>query len=226
MNEGWIKLFRKFSDWEWYTDIPTKCLFIHLLLLANHQPRKWRGQTVNTGELITSIGSLVNGTGLTEQQIRTAIKKLESTGEIERKATNKNTIIIVLNYKQYQGMEYTEQQTNNKPNNNQITIKQQSNNNQITTNKNIRIKELKNERNNITSETPAREAIWDYAPDVLMTDEQACKLVEWCSPEELEQYVVNLQEYITEGHKVHNCFETICRWKERDSTTRRMGYDG
>jgi len=226
MSEGWIKLHRSISDWEWYTDIPTKCLFIHLLLLANHQPRKWRGQTVNTGELITSIGSLVNGTGLTEQQIRTAIKKLESTGEIERKATNKNTIIIVLNYKQYQGMEYTEQQTNNKPNNNQITIKQQSNNNQITTNKNIRIKELKNERNNITSETPAREAIWDYAPDVLMTDEQACKLVEWCSPEELEQYVVNLQEYITEGHKVHNCFETICRWKERDSTTRRMGYDG
>ena len=98
--------------------------------------------------------------------------------------------------------------------------KQKTNKRQTKDNKQ-ECKELKNEKNVITSETPAREAIWEYAPDVLMTDEQACKLIDWCSPEELEQYVVNLQEYITEGHKVHNCYETICRWKERDSTTRR-----
>jgi hypothetical protein len=40
---GYIKLHRKLVDWEWYTDIPTKTLFIHLLLVANHKPNKWRG---------------------------------------------------------------------------------------------------------------------------------------------------------------------------------------
>jgi hypothetical protein len=215
--EGWITLHRKLLEWEWYDDLPTCRLFIHLLLRANFKPCKWHGQTLNEGELITSIGSLSEETGLTERQVRTALDKLKSTGEIDKQTTNKYTLVKVRNYAVYQGYDKQAKASKRQTNDKQMSNKRQTNDNSIT---NITNKQGNN-ATNITSETPAREAIWEYAPDVLMTDEQACKLIDWCSPEELEQYVVNLQEYITEGHKVHNCFETICRWKERDSTTRR-----
>ena len=33
-NEGYIKLYRRMMKWGWYTDTPTKCVFLHLLFLA------------------------------------------------------------------------------------------------------------------------------------------------------------------------------------------------
>ena len=45
-NTGWIKLHRKFLKWEWYSDINTKSLFLHLLLTANHKDKQWQGITV------------------------------------------------------------------------------------------------------------------------------------------------------------------------------------
>lgn len=37
---GWIKLHRKFTDWEWYHDRKVKEVFLHLLLKANYQEKK------------------------------------------------------------------------------------------------------------------------------------------------------------------------------------------
>ena len=71
-------------------------------------------------------------------QVRTAIKKLRSTGEITSKSSNKNTVFIVNNYDLYQGC--------NKQNNEPVTIKQQTDNIQITTTKES--KEVKKEKNN------------------------------------------------------------------------------
>ena len=112
--EGWIKLHRQFLDWEWYADLPTKALFLHLLLKANHKPKQWQGQIINEGELITSIGSLSEQTGLSIRETRTALHKLESTGEITRKATNKYTLIKVQNYGIYQAFDISERQTKDK----------------------------------------------------------------------------------------------------------------
>ena len=99
--EGWITLHRKLLEWEWYDDIPTCRLFIHLLLRANYKPCKWHGQTLNEGELITSIGSLSEETGLTERQVRTALDKLKNTGEIDKQTTNRFTLVKVRNYAVY-----------------------------------------------------------------------------------------------------------------------------
>ena len=41
--EGWIKLHRQILDWEWYDDINVKVLFLHLLLTANYEDKKWQG---------------------------------------------------------------------------------------------------------------------------------------------------------------------------------------
>ena len=54
------------------------------------------------GQLITSQPHLVKETGLTRQNIRTALKKIEKTGEITTKATNQFTIVTVVNWGKYQ----------------------------------------------------------------------------------------------------------------------------
>lgn len=134
--QGWIKLHRKLVDWEWYTDTVVKSLFIHLLIKANHSDRKWMGTVIKEGSFVTSMPSLAAETGLSLQQVRTALKKLEKTGEINRQITNRNTLIIVLNYAKYQDLDDDDYCEIQQADNRQITDKQQSSNSQITTTNN------------------------------------------------------------------------------------------
>lgn len=99
---GWIKLYRKFLEWEWYTDANVKALFIHCLLKANHEDKAWRGRIIERGSFITSIATLCAETGLTVQEVRTALKKLQKTKEINKQTTNLNTCVTVINYDDYQ----------------------------------------------------------------------------------------------------------------------------
>lgn len=110
--EGYIKLHRKIIDWEWYTDVNTKCLFLHLMLMANHSDQKWRGETIKKGEFVTSLSHLSVQTGLSVQQVRTSLKKLQKTGDVTIKTTNKNTVIMVVKYDFYQ----SDKQIKNKQN--------------------------------------------------------------------------------------------------------------
>ena len=102
MNQGFILLHRQLLDWEWYDHIPTKVLFIHCLLRANHTDGKWRGQAFKRGEFITSLNTLVNETGLTAKQVRIALDNLVKTGELGKQTTHVNTLISVINYEKYQ----------------------------------------------------------------------------------------------------------------------------
>ena len=87
--DGHIKLYRKFLDWEWYQDINTKVLFIHMLMKANWKDGKFMGTTIPRGSFVSSIKNLASETGLTEREIRTGISHLKTTGEVTSKATNK-----------------------------------------------------------------------------------------------------------------------------------------
>lgn len=100
--DGWIKIHRKFLDWEWYDDINTKVVFLHLLLLANHEDKNWRGQIILRGQLVTSINNLSKSIGLSAQQTRTSLNKLKSTNEITIKSTNKYTTVTIVKYNDYQ----------------------------------------------------------------------------------------------------------------------------
>lgn len=118
---GFIKLHRKLLAWEWYSDVNVRVLFLHCLLRANHKPEKWLGVNLEIGQFATSIGHLAKECGLSEQQTRTALNKLKSTSEITCTSTSRYSIITINNWKSYQ--------TNNTPNNKQITNEQQTNNN-------------------------------------------------------------------------------------------------
>ena len=102
MYIGWIKLHRILLDWEWYTDVYTAHLFMHLLLVANTEDKAWMGIEVKRGELITSLNHLVRETGVSKDRVRTILKRLERTGEIVKETHNKFTKITVVNYNQYQ----------------------------------------------------------------------------------------------------------------------------
>ena len=100
--EGWICLYRQILDWEWYSDANTFRLFIHLLLSANHEEKRWQGIVIKRGELVTSYGNLAETLKLSVQAIRTSINKLKSTSEITTKTTNKFSLVSIVNWELYQ----------------------------------------------------------------------------------------------------------------------------
>lgn len=139
---GWIKLYRSMIEWEWYSDINVKVLFLHLLLKANHSDQKWKGIDVKRGQLVTGRKKLSAQTGLSEQSIRTSLDKLKSTNEITIRSTNQNSIITICNYDNYQQKDDINQQGNQRSTNDQPTINQQ-----LTTNKNDKKEENENNIN-------------------------------------------------------------------------------
>jgi len=102
MSNGWIKIHRSIIEWEWYPDPVVRSVFIHLLLQAAHEPRRWKGIVINRGEVVTSRTILAEELGFSESQIRTALSKLQITGEITSKATNKYRLVKLNNYDEYQ----------------------------------------------------------------------------------------------------------------------------
>ena len=122
---GFVKLHRKLVLWGWYTNYVVKDVFLHCLLSASFQDFEWQGQTIKAGQFITGRKQLAQDLGFTEQQIRSALKKLESTQELTIKTTNKFSIITVNNWEEYQSLE--DEATNT------LTNKEPTNNQQITT---------------------------------------------------------------------------------------------
>lgn len=102
-NTGWISLYRKFTEWEWYDCANVKALFIHCLLKANRNANLWRGVQIKEGQFVTSLERLSSELGMSVQQVRTALSKLKSTNEISVKSTNAYSMITVNNYAKYQG---------------------------------------------------------------------------------------------------------------------------
>jgi len=144
---GFIKIHRKILDWEWYSDTNAFRLFIHLLLSANYEDKKFQGLDIKRGQLVVGRIELAKSTNLSEQQIRTALTKLKSTNEITIQSTNKFSIIELVNYNLYQDNKKEINQQDNQPINNPITNDQPTDNQRITTTKeikNIRNKEDKN----------------------------------------------------------------------------------
>lgn len=98
----YIKLNRKVLNWEWYGNINTCRLFIHMILKANWKDGKFEGKVIPRGSFVSSLPKLADETSLTMREVRTAISHLKSTGEVTCKTYSKFTIFTVKNYCQYQ----------------------------------------------------------------------------------------------------------------------------
>lgn len=128
----YIKLSRKLLEWEWYTDVNTCRLFIHMLLKANWKDGRFQGADVPRGSFVSSISRLALETGLSEMQVRTALKHLKATGEVTGCQQAKFTVFTVNNYNKYQADNrvITEVQ---QPCNREVTREQQADNIRVTT---------------------------------------------------------------------------------------------
>ncbi len=117
-DSGFVLLHRSILEWRWYTDIPTSILFRHLILTANWESKEWMGMRIERGQRICSFRQLSAETGLSIQQLRTAMKHLKSTNEITRENVRPNkagcSLFTVINYDKYQlpGNPSTDEPTN------------------------------------------------------------------------------------------------------------------
>lgn len=142
---GWIKLHRSLLDWEWWDDEATTRLWITILLSVNHEQKKWKGQTIEAGQMLTSYASLAKKSGLSVQSVRTSINRLKSTHEITCESTHRFTLISVVKWADFQADDRDANTLANMQPNNLPTQYQQSPNTVLTTNKND--KNEKNDKN-------------------------------------------------------------------------------
>ena len=167
-NTEYIKLFRKMLNWEWYTDINTKVLFLHCLLKANWKDGSWHGYEYKRGQFITSLPSLAKETGLSIRQVRTALDHLKSTGEVTVKNYPKFRIITVVSYDSFQG---SDRQNDRKTTSNR-QAKRQSSDSQATAD--IRTYKNIKEDKKIEPALPPEKTDW-YDGDYITDFRRACE---------------------------------------------------
>lgn len=127
MHRGYFKLFRKIDDWEYRKDAKVFSVWMRLLSSANYVAKSWEGIVIERGQCVTSLENLAKDCGLSVQNVRTALKKLEKSGNLTRKSTNKYTIVTICKYDEYQSLENGSQQASQQSTNNQLTTTNKDN---------------------------------------------------------------------------------------------------
>ncbi len=109
--EGWVKLYRVVQEkpvWTGGTDFQ-KVLLVVILLNVNHKAKEWewKGQRyeVQPGQMVTSLASLVKlmGKDATVQKVRGGLARLVKFGFLRDESTNRNRLLTVVNWEDYQG---------------------------------------------------------------------------------------------------------------------------
>lgn len=138
--EGWIKLHRKILDNPVINkDADYLAVWIYLLLNATHKEVSaiFKGKKILLipGQLITGRKSISDDLSISESKIYRILNDFKSEQQIEQQTSNKNSLITILKWNEYQN---NEQQNEQQMNNKRTTNEQQVNTN-------------KNERNNINN---------------------------------------------------------------------------
>lgn len=211
-TSSWIKLDRRILKWGWYSDMNVKGVFLHLLLIASYEDGEYLGNKIKRGQAIIGTVETANQLGITRQQLRTALSKLEKSGEISKKTTNKFTLITIENYNKYQDVTLISNQraTNEQPTDNQrVTNEQPTSNQRATTLKNV--KKLKKVKNNIYIRPHAGEF-----ENVKLTKEELDKLQVSYS-DCYEEYIEKLSSYLAQtGKRYKSHYATLLNWIRRD----------
>ena len=102
MESGWIKMHRQLKEWQHYQEPTVLLVWIDLLLSANSKPTWARGEQVMAGQVVTSVTTIMETTGLSKHTVIEALKKLEQTGEISREKFGNGTKITIANFDKFQ----------------------------------------------------------------------------------------------------------------------------
>ena len=215
-NQGFIKIFRKIIDWEWFKKPNTRLVFEYFLYKANYEDKIWRGIEVKRGQLVTSLQKISEENGITVRQARTALNDLQTTNNIAIKTTNKYTLITIINYDNYQT---NEEKTTNKMTSN-LYEKRQANDTQ--NDNNIRIKEYKNKR----SERESIEREFSSSPtltDIISYGTSLGASSEYC--ERFYNHYESTGWINANGIKIKNWKLTFSNWYKKDLETGKIKID-
>ena len=119
MQRGFVKLWRKTLDSGLLQNGPAWQLFGYLLLRATHKPyRTIVGGVVCElvpGEVVFGRSKAAVDLGLSEQQIRTALNLLKKMEIATSRSTNKFTVVLLVNWHNYQDDQAAANQQTNQP---------------------------------------------------------------------------------------------------------------
>ena len=101
MTDSFIPLSRALLEWDWHNEPKTGWLYVVMLMMANHEETRWRGETLRRGQLLTGRKQLSIASGLTEDEVRTALAHLKKTEDISVTAKAKYSIVTMLRYEEH-----------------------------------------------------------------------------------------------------------------------------
>lgn len=109
---GYLKIDRKIRGWKYITEPLAFALWIHLLMMAG-----WEDSgDFKKGELVTSISSLTELTGISRPRVRKWLRAFQEDGQIQIEKNGKHIRIILLNYERYNWQKKTTSEEENDPN--------------------------------------------------------------------------------------------------------------
>ena len=137
--DGWLKLYRSILDSAVFQDAEILKVWIWLLCNVAFEQHDTicYGKVIHLkpGQIATGRKKIAQCTDLNENKVYRALNALKSLGNIEIKATNRYSIITIVNWDKYQEENYkrtsSEQQTNSK-----TTTEEQQDNSKRTQHKN------------------------------------------------------------------------------------------
>lgn len=208
-NDGYIKLYRKMMKWGWYTDTNAKCVFLHLLFLAQYETCFFRGIKLEIGQAVTSIREISVQTGISMQSVRTAIKHLKSTQEITQCTHGKFSVFTIQNYAEYQG--------DNTASNKQVTQSQHTANTEVTQTLILRNQEVKKSRKEKDIPYGISKNKYGEFENVLLDGQEHGKLVDSLGDIGAAEYIERLSAYLAQtGHRYKSHYATLLNWWRKD----------
>jgi len=114
MTDGWIALHRKIYNSSDFNNQLEVAVFLYLVAMASHKPvqvvyRK-KKLTLKRGEISIAYRDLAKKFNLSMQNIKTIIKNLKNSGNINQTLTKNLSIYTIVKYSKYQDLEVTPNQ--------------------------------------------------------------------------------------------------------------------
>ena len=115
MTDGWIALHRKIFNSKDFNNQLEIAVFIYLVAMASHKPvqvvyRK-KKLTLKRGEVSIAYRDLAKKFGISFDRVRTIIKNLVATGNINQTFHKRLSVFSIVKYSKYQDLPTTNNQT-------------------------------------------------------------------------------------------------------------------
>ena len=103
-NSIYLKVPYSVLDCGWISSPRTFAVFMHLMLLANRKPHDYKDGVIDSGEVLASYEFLAKHSGLSVQNVRTAVKNLKKSNMISVRQIDGKNVIRILKYMDYQSL--------------------------------------------------------------------------------------------------------------------------